>query len=93
MPEHEALCLSHKMCLKIVAVTFICSGIDSRDNNLPCFPPLPPFGTLLGILACLGKGAAAGTVAEAVWKGDCWKLVFATPGGAAGTLVAPETGK
>ena len=26
MPEHEALPLSKKMCLQIVAVTFICSG-------------------------------------------------------------------
>ena len=29
MPEHEALCLLHKMCLQIIALTFISSGIDA----------------------------------------------------------------
>ena len=29
MPKHEALCLLHKICSQIVAVTFICSGIDA----------------------------------------------------------------
>ena len=28
IPEHETLRSSHKMCLQIVAVTFICSGIE-----------------------------------------------------------------
>ena len=38
---------------------------------LPCLPPLPPLGTLLGILACLGKGVADGTVEELDWNGAC----------------------
>ena len=38
---------------------------------LPCLPPLPPLGTLLGILACLGKGVADGTVEELDWNGVC----------------------
>ena len=36
MPEHEALPSSHKMCLQIEAVIFICSGENLTPSIRSC---------------------------------------------------------
>ena len=59
-----------KNILKCHLLKFLPSML-SINKHLHCLLPLPPFGTLLGILACLGRKAADGTVADPVWKGDC----------------------
>ena len=36
LPEHDALPLSHQMCMQIEAVIFICSGEDLTRSIRPC---------------------------------------------------------